>query len=1102
MSGLSRISRAVMRPQLIFFGLLTIIVANAVLGIRNTEMLHQNALSVAHAFEALDRLANLRSKFTDIENGLRGFLLTGDEAMLEPYLNAVSSWRGLQERITTLVAGDADQKHRLSALNTTLEDRVENAEQIIQIGKERGIHAARPLFFQEPGEEIIGSIQDQMDEIEAIENQRLRQQQARSLRNYRLATASVIAISLLATSLLLYAWRYRKKEIASQARFSELLFIEKEWFRITLNSIGDGLMATDGNGNISMMNSIAEKTTGWREDEAKGKAIGEVFRLIDRTTGQTIEDPVNKVLATGKTHGLANHSVLVAKDGTERPVEDSAAPIRNANGAVLGVVFVFRDTSATEQTKRKLEISEARYRALVQASAVIVWTTSARGEVVEDSETWRVFTGQSEDQFKGSGWLNALHPADREAAKSSWCNHVNTREIFVSAYRLITAEGDYRYMKVRAAPVFDETGTLREWVAMNIDITESRRASEQLKESEARFRQIAQLTGDWIWEQEPSGRYVFCSPVVKDILGYTPQEMVGRHYLEFTDSKFENIISDSRKNNRVQERFFQTVNRYRHLDGHEVITESSGEPVISEDGEILKWRGVDRDITERTEADQRFRAIIESAPVAILAITSEGLISLVNGYAEKLFGFLRDELIGKPLETLIPSRYRKTHATARERYFVDPSPRLMGEGRELFAENKKGEEIQVEVALTPIRTQKGLVGVAMITDIRERRRNEEKLKQINRNQSAFLAYLGHELRNPLMPLRNAIDLLKDNSLEADRRIWAMGVVDRQSEDLERLVNDLLDVYRIAQGKISITPEPIELSQVIDRSMEATQALFQAKNQILDVERSEVLGMVNADPMRLAQVFTNVLNNASKYSDDGKTVWLKVGKENSHLTVSIRDQGIGIEEEDLPRIFDLFTSLERPDRCLMGERLGVGLTLAQQIIELHQGQIHVTSQGNGKGTEFVISLPSIPMNLSKNENRTNTVTKAGSADRCRILVVDDHPASAETLAELLKNRGFIAIHSTSGESALRLIESFKPDVLLLDIGLADMSGFDLAAMLRPPRGAYRGVIIAVSGFQQPELHSRADAAGFDEFIIKPIQIGPLVELIYRKLQESF
>lgn len=1082
---------------LVIIFMTVLLLINAVVGVNNTRKLNLNSQWVVHSLQVLDKLANVQSSLVDIQAQQETFVLTGDIEFLAKYRKLADSLPQQRMDLEDLIIDNNAQVERLAVLDKEISVWLEAVNQSVQ---QRGHPLFDPKISAEVNKQIgvnLNSIRQRLSTMENVERNLLNNRQMDLHDSYRISVWCDILVTLIALGLLAMAVIMRFKEDKSRNRLNEMLNQQKEWYRVTLKSIGDGLIATDAKGRITMMNAVAEQATGWRESEARGKPVDEVFQLIEQNTRQVMPSPVLEVLKTGQILSLASHSALISKDGSERPVEDSAAPICDRQGNTQGVVFVFRDTSELEKAKRNLELSEARYRALVDASAEIVWTTDPEGRVINDSESWRAFTGQTQKDFLGTGWVNALHPDDREKIKLAWLECVEKQSQYEVEYRLISANGEYRICKARGVPVLNHLGVVSEWVGMNIDITEERLSASKIEENELRFRQIAQLSGDWIWEQEPSGRYIYCNPVVKDILGFSPQEIIGKHYTEFRRlSAPPGSAEVESEHDRPDQKFFRVINHLHHKNGQLIITESSGEPVLDDSGNVVKWRGVDRDITERIQAADRFQAIIESTPVAVLLVKREGFICYANGFSEQLFGYRREELIDKPVELLIPERFRQNHTVERERYFTGPEKRPMGTGKELFALTRGGEEFRVEIALTPIRYLDEIVTVAMITDIRDRIRTEETLKQINRNQNNFLAFLGHELRNPLMPLHNAIQLLHENPADSEESSWAVGIIERQVNDLHHLIDDLLDICRISQGKITLDLSVCDVRKVIEHSVETVSPVLDKRNQHLIYQPPAEAVMINCDFLRLAQVFTNLLNNAAKFSQPGQTIWISFLAQPEAVEINIRDEGTGIVADDLTRIFELFTSVMDSSIEKM-EGLGIGLTLSKEITELHGGRISAYSPGLGHGSTFTVRLPLYKAAAQSAEAASVMIEQAPKAESpalCySILVTDDHPYSAETMAKLLDLKGFTAGFATSGQQAIDSVTAAMPDIVLLDIDLPDMSGLSVAQRLRSEEINFKGLLIAISGLQHIQW-DKLKASGFDDFLIKPLEMETLLALI--------
>jgi signal transduction histidine kinase/DNA-binding response OmpR family regulator len=359
----------------------------------------------------------------------------------------------------------------------------------------------------------------------------------------------------------------------------------------------------------------------------------------------------------------------------------------------------------------------------------------------------------------------------------------------------------------------------------------------------------------------------------------------------------------------------------------------------------------------------------------------------------------------------------------------------------------------------------------------------------DRGKNEFLAMLAHELRNPLAPIRNAVHILQFKDTSEDELKWATDVIGRQIDHMARMMDDLLDVSRIARGTVSIQHEKVLLGNVIERSVETSLPLIKAREHKLWVELPSHEVALHGDPVRLAQIFSNLLNNAVKYSPPCSDIWIKAVFENDFIEVSVRDNGDGISPEFLPHVFDLFAQGDKAiDRTQSG--LGVGLTLVKHLIDLHHGTVEVESPGAGKGAEFTVRLPA-----RRHERHIEApVEKPQPVGGGRVLIVDDLQASAESMKLLLRMKGYEVEAVFDGPSALELTPQFHPDVILLDIGLPGMDGFEVARRLRADNSVQQPFLVALTGYGQESDRLATAAAGFDAHIIKPASIDSLLKLI--------
>jgi len=368
------------------------------------------------------------------------------------------------------------------------------------------------------------------------------------------------------------------------------------------------------------------------------------------------------------------------------------------------------------------------------------------------------------------------------------------------------------------------------------------------------------------------------------------------------------------------------------------------------------------------------------------------------------------------------------------------------------------------------------------------------VQEADRRKNEFLAMLAHELRNPLAPIRNAVHIMQGSNVDAGRMAWARDVISRQADHMSRLIDDLLDVSRIVQGKVTVKREQLSLASLMERSIEASEPRIAAQDQRLEVQLPDEPVVLDGDGMRLAQVVSNLINNAAKFSPPGATILLTASHDAGELRLSVKDEGAGIAPEFMPHIFDLFAQADQSlDRSQGG--LGIGLTLVKHLVELHGGQVEAHSEGVGRGAEVVVRLPAqVAQPQGQQSPAGAPAAPVRPAASSRILVVDDLVASAETLMTLLEMEGFEVRIANEGMAALRIAEEFRPDVVLLDIGLPGMNGFEVAHRLRSQPASREALLIALTGYGEAESRNRSAEAGFDFHMVKPADVNLLLSML--------
>ena len=632
----------------------------------------------------------------------------------------------------------------------------------------------------------------------------------------------------------------------------EALHFQPEWCRVTLASIGDAVLTSDNTGRITFLNSVAETLTGWRQQDAEGVPLETVFKIVNEDTRQTVESPTIRALREGVVVGLANHTLLIAKDGTERPIDDSAAPIRNAQGEVAGVVLVFRDV--TERREQEHSLRDA----LAYSESIIA--------------------------------------------------------------------------------------TLREpFVALDKDLR-VRTANDAYYRA---FRTSKEETEGQLFYELDAGRW--------NIAGLR--------------QKLENVSAD-----------------------HHPIND------------------------------------LEIAPT-----------------------------------------------------FADLGPRTLVLNAHRFVSRNNFPDLIL----------------LAIEDVTERRQLERAKMQaevsadLHRRKDEFLAMLSHELRNPLAPIQNAVHILRLKNDDDPIQQQARTIIERQVGQMTALVNDLLDVSRITTGRIQLRQDRIVLQGVAERAVESTQSLIGQRKHTLSVSlRAEPI-WVFADSARLEQMLVNLLNNAAKYTNEGGHIWLTIEKEDQEAVIRVRDTGVGIAPELLPRIFDLFTQANRTlDRSQGG--LGIGLALVERIVSMHGGRVEAHST-LGQGSEFIVRLPSVEAPVAESQV-PSAGTGATQGPSLRVLVVDDNFDAARTLAVLLKANGHQVEVAYDGPTAVEAARVYRPNLILLDIGLPRMDGFEVAKKIRHELDLGNVILVAMTGYGQEADKQHSMEVGFDYHLVKPADFNAVKQIL--------
>ncbi len=636
----------------------------------------------------------------------------------------------------------------------------------------------------------------------------------------------------------------------------------------------------------------------------------------------------------------------------------------------------------------------------------------------------------------------------------------------------------------------------------NLDQSRSTRARGALADSERRFRQLVGGVEDYaIFLLDSEGTVTSWNLGAERIKGYAPGEIIGKNFSVFYTPEAtaqawpQYELSTARETGR-----FSTEGWRLRKDGTQFWASVVISAVRGKDGAVRGFLKITRDLTERRladealrESEERFRLLVDGVrDYAIFLLDSEGRIASWNRGAEILKGYSAVEIIGRHFSTFYTQEAILQGKPEWELRMATQHGRVEDEGWRL---RKNGTRFWANVVISALRDPDGkLRGFAKVTRDMTERRNLEALLEVDRQKDQFLAILAHELRNPLAPIRSALQAMLQPGASVESNSRARDIAERQLKNMTRLLDDLLDVSRIREGRIELRREIVSLASILRAAVETSQPLIADRRHQLTVDPSPEELSVDGDPVRLSQALTNLLNNAAKYTDPGGRIWLSSERSDGQALIRVRDSGIGIDPVMVPHVFDLFVQCDHRTG-VSASGVGIGLTLAKRLVELHGGRLEAFSAGLGLGSEFVIRLPIATGGRAAADSpveRSADVPAATTA--LRVLVVDDNVDAADGLALLLDLQGHETRVAYGGESALEAAKDFRPEIAILDIGMPLMDGYELARRLREAPQTSTTVLVAMTGWGQEEDLRKAKEAGFHHHVVKPADPDELEKLL--------
>ncbi|HWI35106.1 MAG TPA: PAS domain S-box protein [Burkholderiales bacterium] len=773
-------------------------------------------------------------------------------------------------------------------------------------------------------------------------------------------------------------------------------------------------------------------------------------------------------------------------------------PLKDDAGRVVGGVNMLLDISERKRVEAALLASEARFRQLVAMMPAGVYTTdasSARITFFNDKavEIWgrRPRTGDDGERFCGSFRLwrpdgSALRHEDTPMALA-----MREGRSFRNVDAVIERpDGSRVPVLVNIDPMRDENGAVRGAVNVFLDTTALQQAKNELLRRTRQLSAFLETAAIALHRVGPDGIILWANEAELQMLGYPREEYIGHHIAEFHAD--HSVISDILNCLSGGKKLRDYEARLRCKDGsvRTVLIDSS---VYWEEGKFVHTQCFTRDITEQRRAQElrsRIAAIVESSEDAIVGTDLRGIITSWNRGAARLYGYRADEAVGRHIALIIPEELVAEQENALERL-------RRGEHLEHFETSRRakdGRRIAVSLAVSPIIGGDGaIIGTSRVArDITERKRAEAEREEEGRRKDEFLATLSHELRNPLAPIRNAVDLLAKVGDNPAIRRDAQAILDRQVKQMAKLVDDLMELTRVSRGMLTPDKRDVALADIVQSAVEMSRPLIDGARHRLTVVVPEPPVVLHADPMRIAQVLSNLLNNAAKYTPSEGAITLDVSLAGEEARISVRDTGIGIDPAALPQLFEMFSRAGAGK--LSGQSgLGIGLAIARSLARLHDGDIEARSDGVGKGSEFVVRLP-----LARSKAPLPAAARADAAPAAvtprRVLIADDNIDAASTTALILRHVGHEVRTVHDGHAALRAVYEQPPEVLLLDLSLPGLDGYAVAARLRAD-ARLKGVrIVALTGHGLESHRARSRQAGFDEHLVKPVDPETLARAV--------
>jgi two-component system CheB/CheR fusion protein len=890
------------------------------------------------------------------------------------------------------------------------------------------------------------------------------------------------------------------KNIRTVYKTNEELSKSNTNLKITLNSIGDGVISTDILGNVTAINPIAENLTGWTYEEAVGKSFAEIFKIINSKTKESLENPVKIVLQKGKIIGLANHTSLISRKGIEYNIADSAAPVVSDSGEVKGVVLVFRDVTEEYKMREKL----ARYNELLKIATSnldgIIYIINREMKFTLSKGKKLKSIGLEEDEFVGKSLSEFLKTDDES-------NPVIQKH--KEAFHGNTVRYKYKYADkiflTTLSPVYNDFDEVDFIVGVGSDITEIEEYERQISESEAKYKLLVENQSDMVVKVSKEGVFEFVSPSYCKTFGKTEEELLGKAYLplvhpedrESSDAAFQRVFKPPYR--AYLEQRAMTAEGWRWLGWEDTA-------VFDDNNNVVSIIGLGRDITDAVDMREHLKerntfiqTVLDNLPIGIaLNRMDSGEAFYLNYKFLEIYGWSENDIkdISTFFEKVYPDKdYREKiqNRIMSDIQSGDPA-KMHWENIEITASNN--EKRIVNAHNIPLFDQNTMVST--VTDITLQKQIEKELiaakikaEESDNLKSAFLANMSHEIRTPMNGILGFANLMKQDDVTEEENKEYISIIENSGQRMLELINDIIDLSKIESGQMDLTLSDVNVNTLLKEAYDFFKN--EASKNNLDLEYNIALNddeaFISTDKVKLFAIVNNFIKNAIKYTNEGG---IKFGYkiENSDIIFFVKDTGIGIAKDKLDIIFDRFVQ-EESNISQKYEGAGLGLSISKAYAQMLNGKVWVISEKK-KGSEFFFSMPYNKAKSTTKEDAMPSKIPLGFHN-LKILAVEDDYSSMKLLDKILMNEAGELIKATNGREAIDIIKQRDDiNIILMDIKMPVLNGYETTKEIR--KFNQDVIILAQTAFALEGDKAKVLAAGCNDYITKPINKNHLIKIL--------